>query len=158
MIEYYNGDIFNAPINILIHSANCWHTMGAGIAKEIKLKYPRAYQSDCMTQKGDRKKMGQFSLSAPADDQPFYILNCYTQYRYGRDKQYVEYDKFHECLENVKNWVIKMKIENPVIGCPYKISCQNAGGDWNGKILPIIKYVFDDESLIKFLICQIEKK
>lgn len=81
MIEHYAGDIFTAPIQVLIHSANCFHTMGAGIAKDIRLKYPRAYASDCMTKKGDRSnKLGQFSLSAPADDQPFYILNCYTQY------------------------------------------------------------------------------
>lgn len=155
MIEFYNGDIFSAPINILIHSANCFHTMGAGIAKEIKLKYPRAYQADCMTPRGDRKKLGQFSLSAPADDQPFYILNCYTQHRYGRDKQYVEYDKFFECMENVLNWIRKMEIENPRIGCPYKISARNAGGDWEGKILPILKFVFEGEDSVKLVICQI---
>lgn len=153
-IEYFNGDIFKAPINILIHSANCFHTMGAGIAKDIKIKYPRAYQADCLTPRGDRKKLGQFSLSAPAQDQPFYILNCYTQHRYGRDKQYVEYDKFYEAMENVKNWTLKMFDEElTAIGCPFNISCNNAGGSWD-QICKTLNYVFGPVESIKLLICK----
>lgn len=153
MIEFYKGDIFAAPINILIHSANCFHTMGAGIAKNIKLKYPRAYNADLLTVRGDRKKLGQFSVALSAEDQPFHILNLYTQHRYGRDKQYVEYDKFFEAIKNAKEWSEKME-KYPVIGCPFNISCNNAGGDWNGKILPALKYVFSDNDC-KLLICEI---
>jgi O-acetyl-ADP-ribose deacetylase (regulator of RNase III) len=153
MIDFYKGDIFTAPINVLVHSANCFHTMGAGIAKDIKLKYPRAYQSDCLTKKGDKNKLGQFSLSAPAEDQPFYILNCYTQYNFGRDKVYVQYDKFYEAMKNVNNWVTKMEIEKPVIGIPKFISCRNAGGNWD-KIYSILHYVFNEDASIKLLICQ----
>ena len=159
MITYYNGDIFTAPINILIHSCNCFHTMGSGIAKDIKLKYQRAYEVDCMTVKGSRAKLGQFSVAMSNKDQPFHILNCYTQHRSGRDKVYVEYDKFHECMENVNMWVKKMnvKIITPVIGCPYKISSVNAGGDWDGKILPILEYVFGkDNTDVELLICKKE--
>lgn len=127
--------------------------MGAGIAKDIKLKYPRAYQADCMTVKGDKKKLGQFSLSLSGEDQPFHILNMYTQYRYGRDKQYVEYDKFLEVIENVKSWAIKME-KYPVIGCPYLISCSNAVGNWEKDILPRLKYTFGHDHETKLLICQ----
>ena len=153
MIDFYQGNIFKAPINILIHSCNCYHKHGAGIAKDIKIKYPRSFQADCLTPYGSRAKLGQFYVTAPADDQPFWILGCYTQHRYGRDKQYVEYDKFSDCMENVKNWVLKMDIKNPVIGIPYHISCQNAGGSWE-KILSIIRYHFSDCEEIKVIICK----
>lgn len=153
MIQEFDGDIFDAPVNIILHSCNCFATFGCGLAKQIKNKYPRAYVADCLTQKGSRAKLGQFSLSCPAADQPFYILNCYTQHKFGRDKQYVEYDKFSECMENVKNWVNKMEIKNPVIGIPYKISCNNAGGSWD-KIRAILNYHFDDNEKIKILICK----
>ncbi len=154
MITYHSGEIFKAPINILIHSCNCFNTMGAGIAKDIKLKYPRAYQADCLTVRGDKRKLGQFSVALAGPDQPFTICNIYSQHRYGRDKQYVELDKFLECLENVSSWVKKMNILNPVIGINYKISCNNAGGNWEKDILPRIKYVFESDKEIKVLICK----
>ncbi len=154
MIEYYNGDIFKAPINILIHSANCFHTMGAGIAKDIKLKYPRAYAADCLTVRGDRKKLGQFSVAMAGTDQPFHICNLYTQHRYGRDQQYVEYPAFFYAIENVKNWAIKME-KFPVIGCPYLISCCNAGGTWK-EIYNRLDYVFNEDNSVKLLICKKE--
>lgn len=60
-------------------------------------------------------------------------------------------------MENVKNWVLKMEIGGKngitVIGIPYKISCNNAGGDWD-QILKRINYVFKEEEKIKILICQ----
>lgn len=156
MVENYEGDIFTAPVSVILQSCNCFHTMGSGIAKEIKVRYPRAYQADCLTPRGDRKKLGQFSLSGPADDQPFWICNIYSQFNFGRDKRYVEYDKFYECMENVKNWLLKMEFAAPVsVGIPYKISSVNAGGDWE-KIQQIIRLVFEKEEKIKILVCKKE--
>lgn len=151
MIEIVQQDLLIAPVNIIFHSCNCFHKHGAGVAKEIRIKYPRAFQADCLTPYGSRAKLGQFYVTAPADDQPFWILGCYTQHRYGRDKQYVEYDKFLEAIENVKSWSLKM-MDNPVIGCPYNISCNNAGGTWK-EIFARLNYVFGDEQ-VKLLICK----
>lgn len=155
MIEYLNIDLFKCPANIIIHSCNCFNTFGAGIARDIRLKYPRAYSADCMTKRGDKSKLGQFSVALSNDDQPFHILNCYTQYFYGRNKRQVDYDKFYEAIKNAHDWSIKME-KYPVIGCPYKISCNNAGGDWDGKILPALKLIFDKDGETKLIICQKE--
>ena len=154
MIEQYNGDIFDSPSQIIIHSANCFHTMGTGIAKEIKRRYPRAFEVDCMTKKGDRGKLGQFSFALSNFNQPQTIINAYTQYMLGRDRVYVDYDAFYKALENIRGWLIEMRMNHQIIGIHYKISCNNAGGDWN-KIQSIINYVFGVEGEgFKVLICK----
>lgn len=154
MIENYSGDIFEAPVQIIIQNCNCFNRMKSGFAKAITDKYPRVAAVDALTKSGDKKKLGQFTVSLAAEDQPFYFINLYGQFNYGYDgKCYVLYDKFHEGLENIKSWIIKMGMENLTVGIPDGIGAGLAGGDWK-KILSIISYVFQQEETIKVLICK----
>lgn len=43
MIEYSNGSIFDADVEVLINPVNCVGVMGAGLAKEFKVRYPLQY-------------------------------------------------------------------------------------------------------------------
>ncbi len=65
----------------IIHQANCQNTMGSGIAREIRARYPEAYEVDCKTIAGDYKKLGTFS-SVKTKDGKFVIYNCYSQESY----------------------------------------------------------------------------
>lgn len=40
MIEYSNGSIFDADVEVLVNPVNCVGVMGAGLAKEFKVRYP----------------------------------------------------------------------------------------------------------------------
>jgi len=40
MIEYSNGSIFDADVEVLVNPVNCIGVMGAGLAKEFKVRYP----------------------------------------------------------------------------------------------------------------------
>src|SRR3954462_12210839 len=101
MIEIHEGSIFEAPIDIIIHQCNCQNTMGKGIAKEIKKRYPRAAAVDRMTQKGDYKKLGQFTFADADENQKQMVINLYGQFRYGRDKRYTDYKAVRRGLENI---------------------------------------------------------
>lgn len=152
-VEIYNGDIFNAPVQIIIQNCNCWCVQNSGFAKIITRKYPRVLSSDLMTERGAKSKLGQFSISLAAEDQPFTVLNLYGQYFYGRGKDNIDYEKFWEGMENIKNWVYKMGMENLTIGMCYGIGAGLGGGSWE-KIYNIINYVFQKDEKIKVLICQ----
>ena len=52
LLQYAQEGVFD----VIIHGCNCFCTMGAGIAKAIKARFPEAYQADCQTPKGDRAK------------------------------------------------------------------------------------------------------
>jgi O-acetyl-ADP-ribose deacetylase (regulator of RNase III) len=59
------GDLIELAIDgefdLIIHGCNCFCTMGAGIAKTIKQKFPEAYKADLETEKGDKSKLGEIS-------------------------------------------------------------------------------------------------
>lgn len=135
---YFKGDIltgleppYNQQAVLILHGCNCFHTMGAGIAKRLRTAFPQVYEADVkQTQRGDRNKLGTYSL---AEITPWLkVLNCYTQFRYGRDKQYVEYWAVEAVLRRIaedfhRDWIIRMP----------KIGCSLAGGDWE-IVRPII--------------------
>ena len=65
--------------DVIIHGCNCQHTMGAGIAKQIKAHFPAAYAADCATPKGASKLGQTSSAQADGNGHPLVIVNAYTQ-------------------------------------------------------------------------------
>lgn len=82
MLKIVKGDLIKLAqegnFNIIVHGCNCFHTMGAGIAKQIKEQYPEAYKADLKTPFGDDKKLGTYSVML---GKRFNIINAYTQFK-----------------------------------------------------------------------------
>jgi O-acetyl-ADP-ribose deacetylase (regulator of RNase III) len=125
---------------VILHGCNCFNTMGAGIALQMKNKYPQAYAVDCTTKAGDKAKLG--TISYTTDTTPI-IVNCYSQYDFrGRrvGKMDLDYNALKSALTAVKKQFSGKKIGMPRIGA------QLAGGDWN-VIIRIIEEVFQGEDV-----------
>ena len=127
MIYYKQGNLIDlaeaGEFNVIVHGCNCFNTFGSGLAKEIKARYPEAYKADLYTVKGDRFKLGGYTLML---GKRFNIINAYTQYDYGNDgKDRFEYDRFKSILQ-----ALSFKYQACNFGFP-KIGSQRAGGDWN---------------------------
>lgn len=137
----------------LVHQCNCFCVMGAGVAKEVKKRYPSAYRADCMYSfAGDETKLGDFSVSrAGADLNKRFVFNVYGQYGYGLGGgQNTEYHALRKGLEGVKAFCNKHQITKLCI--PYNIGCGLGGGNW--KIVSgIIEDVFGNSDMEAF-ICQ----
>jgi O-acetyl-ADP-ribose deacetylase (regulator of RNase III) len=154
MITEYRNDIFLAPTNIIIHQCNCFCTMGSGIAKTIKERFPEVYETDCKTTRGDISKLGSFNFTkVNAEDNPKlkYICNFYGQFKYGRDKRYTSYDAVTEAFSAI-NEAASSRAKIPVLAVPYKMGCNNAGGSW--RIVETILHDIFDESPVNLLICR----
>lgn len=154
MISNYDGDIFLAPVDIIIQQCNCFHVMGSGLAKTIREKFPEVYETDCATTYGDWSKVAAFNFTAvKSEDNPKlkYICNLYSQYRYGHDKRYTSYDALVEGLSAINDGA-KSKAKIPVLGVPYNIGCGFAGGSW--KIVSGILHDIFDDSPVNLLICK----
>ena len=117
--------------DVIVHGCNCFHTMGAGIAKEIATRYPDAYLIDKQyTDKGDRIKLGGYTnvlVTAPNGNK-FTIVNAYTQYYYGRPKKgtgpVVDYTALETAFRTIATNYKHLRIGYPKIGAGL------AGGDW----------------------------
>ena len=100
--------------DVIVHGCNCFCRMGSGIAKEIRARYPAAWEADYETEMGDMFKLGSFTT---ADTGKFLIVNAYTQYdtsKHGEDV--FEYGSFDVILKKLAYAYGKRRIGLPYIG------------------------------------------
>lgn len=130
--------------DVIAHGANCFCTMGAGIAKEIKERIPDAWFADQQTSKGSIMKLGCYTFADLEVNNRGWvrIINAYTQYKYGKNhKDGIEQPVDYEAITLVMR-KINHDYKGKLIGLP-KIGAGLAGGDWN-RIKKIIETELTD--------------
>ena len=176
-VEIIEGNLLDFPpyckndpdkyigINAIAHSCNTRNIMGGGIAKQIKNRYPQAYEADTKAFNIEYDKDGQYvswlgkfskaeinSKFLP-NDQGF-IYNMYTQASIGDGSRQVHYEKFWQALKRVEQDLYSIYYDNPnppVLGLPYGISCGLAGGNW-GIIKAMIEDIFLDSPIRCYIV------
>lgn len=138
------GDLIQLAINgefdVIIHGCNCFCTMGAGIAKQIKATFPKAYKADLQTEKGAKEKLGTISFTeVETQNGRLIIVNAYTQFHWKGSGKKVDYKAVQNCFQQIKEKFSGKRIGYPAIGAGL------AGGDWN-IISEIIKKELEDEN------------
>lgn len=112
--------------DVIVHGCNCMCTMGAGIAKQIKDAFPKAYEADLRTIKGDKNKLGTCTFAIEkVGGNDLHIVNAYTQYDWQGDGVLINYDALKSCFKWVKEHYSGKRIGIPKIGAGL------ARGDWN---------------------------
>lgn len=126
------GDLLKqkTDYDIIIHGCNCFSTMGAGIARQIKAEIPEAFQVDINSKLSPIEKLGGFTFTQ--NHKPT-IVNAYTQYGF-RGKRDLEYAAVKSALRSINTKVTGKKIALPLIGAGL------AGGNWE-----IIKKIIELE-------------
>lgn len=132
------GDLINLALqgkfDVIIHGCNCFHTMGAGIARQIKQIFPDAYKIDLETPYGDKEKLGKFSYVKCGK---ITVVNLYSQFDF-RGEHNVNYDAIRRGFDVIQNLFSGKRIGYPKIGAGL------AGGDWK-IIAPIIDKELEGE-------------
>lgn len=132
-IEWLDGNLLESDCHVLIHQANCRGVMGAGIAAQIKQRWPSAYQADRdfhIPFGPDRLGHISHAIVRGLPD-PLIIVNAYGQDRYGRGKQTNEMAlelAIHEALVRTKKLEEHLGMELKV-GLPAGIGAGLGGGD-----------------------------
>jgi hypothetical protein len=98
--------------------------MGTGIARQIKLTYPKTYEAYLQSHNlGD--------VSYDADDM---VMNLTAQEYIGTHKRQVHYGHLSWCLFKVKGYLNLMQrslgADTFTVIIPYKMASDLAGGDW----------------------------
>jgi O-acetyl-ADP-ribose deacetylase (regulator of RNase III) len=134
MLIHTKGNLLDlaeaGEFDIIVQGCNCFCRMGSGIAREIRARYPAAWEADYETEMGDMFKLGSFTT---ADTGKFLIVNAYTQYdtsKHGEDV--FEYGSFDVILKKLSYAYGKRRIGLPYIGMGL------AGGD-KQRILAMIE-------------------
>lgn len=140
MLLYKTGDVTLAPANVILHGANCFNIMGAGVARYIKKRFPEAFQADRQAHLevlSNRELLGDCSL-ATLKDGTFFVANLYTQYKLGANFEHKALvSALDSCVVKLNKLDTFKRIENPIFAMPY-IGCGIGGATWN-TVRPIIE-------------------
>jgi O-acetyl-ADP-ribose deacetylase (regulator of RNase III) len=133
MLKHVKGDLLNlaaqGEFTIIMHGCNCHNTMGSGIARQVRERYPEAYAVDCMTNKGDKSKLGTISC-VQVDNSvggQLLIVNAYTQYNFNSGGTLVDVFEY-EAFDRILDAFAHDAGPSMRIGLPY-IGMGLAGGD-----------------------------
>lgn len=136
MIKYIDGDLVKEAelFDVIAHCCNCYCNMGAGIAPQIKAKFPEAYLVDCTTKRGDESKLGTITFT---EDTTPIVVNLYGQYDYT-GRRHGEMDLDYDALRSALR-AMKEEFSGLLFGLP-KIGAGLAGGDWD-----VIEAIIEEE-------------
>ena len=156
-MQLINKNIFDGEWHGMVHCANLYHTFGAGIAKQIKIKYPEAYKADCESTHGDKLKLGFFTFSDEVENKTIY--NLYGQIGIGNDKNPLkrncQYDFIHDGIWRICEFILDSKDDKPYcLAIPHGMGCGLAGGEWS-IVYSILEYIESQFADIHFLIYQL---
>jgi len=153
LIKIINGNILNCTEDIVCHQVNCMGVMGAGLAKQIKDKYPIVYKiyKTLLDWSKEEYERGLSKNKYPLGAVQFVkvndkiIANIFGQLEYGRDKIYTDYKALEKGLYGILETVTldNSNYKGCSIAIPYGIGCGLAGGSWD-VVYKIIKKVFND--------------
>ncbi len=131
MLKRVKGNLIDlaeaGEFDIIVHGCNCQNTMGSGIAREMRERYPGVYQADTLATKQWKNpvaKLGNFSTySTVHNNHVFVVINAYTQLHFmPRGVDHFEYESFYLILKKLESF------EGLRFGFPY-IGMGLAGGN-----------------------------
>lgn len=129
-ISLIQGDILQADTDVILHQVNCQGIMGAGLALQIRLKYPEVYtryRDYCAKFPLDSSEMlGQIQCICVGNEPLLYIVNLFAQDKLGRGGRFTDYDALRSCLAQANK-----RFKGKRVAIPFWMSCGLAGGDWH---------------------------
>ena len=148
-ITYKNGCLIEGfkagEVRAIAHQANCFNTMGSGVAKALREAFPEIYEADCQTEKGSRDKLGSLSWTFNEHGMMF---NLYGQYNYGYDgSQYTDLDALEQSFKVMKLFLDATDVTH--VGLP-KLGCGLAGANW-ADVEAIIERQLSDYNVIVYI-------
>ena len=135
MIKIIDGDLFEniMPHSIILHQTNCIGQAGAGIAQEIKNRYPGwfdSYAEHCR-QNRPESLLGTFhTYDMPGSD--LKICSVFGQNGIGKEHRQTDYCAWKAALPEI---VLQLDTRHAAgdiwtVRAPYGIGCGLGGGDW----------------------------
>ena len=153
MIKFFNGDLLKSGCDIICHQVNEYGVMEAGIAKQIKEKYPKAF-ADYTKAIKDAKSKGKNLPLLALSKQPngIVVANMFTRSNGKTDLELLRHATVLLAMQILDLFITKLKFneitgvffDRPFrVGIPYKYGCGIAKGDWES-VLKIWEEVFGE--------------
>lgn len=151
MVKIIECDLFDAPASVIAHQVNCLGVMGAGVARQIALRFPDVYMEYvhlCHQHRHDRKSLLGSNLSVCVTPD-LMVANMFAQEGVGTSAVQTDYGALRACMESLHDQTNAYD----TIAMPYLIGCGLGGGDWN----VVCQIIWEELSDRNGLICKLPK-
>ena len=128
---------------LICHQVNCQGVMNAGLAKQIKEKFPYSYH---IFKRKTNWKLGDCQIVKMAI-KDFYIAHLAGQYYYGGQHANTNYNGLTRALRTASDFAHANDLK---LYIPHQIGCGLAGGSWDTVKELIL------ENTINPIICKLE--
>jgi O-acetyl-ADP-ribose deacetylase (regulator of RNase III) len=133
------GDILAINHGVIVHQVNCKKVMGAGLALQIRRKYPQHF-ADYMAAE---PKLGDIVVTRIHS--MLYIVGVYGQYSYGRYGLHTNYSALRIAMIKATHFAAQKNLQMFI---PYGIGCGLAGGNWN-QVMKILSSVNKNSIVVR---------
>lgn len=102
MIKYIKGDILDVTEGVIIQQVNCFGVMGAGLAKQIRDKWPSVYdryQERVYYSPNNEDLLGMTVWNRVDTD--LFVASIFGQYDYGHGAKFTIYPALFKGLDYV---------------------------------------------------------
>jgi len=103
VINYINGDLFSTKDKIILHGCNTLGKMGAGVALQMRQKYPKVYRD----YKKAKLKLGNVVWSDTGEN--LIVGNCLIQETIGHSGTHINYIALRDCMKQAQILVSKLR-------------------------------------------------
>ena len=131
-----------------LQQVNCMGKFGAGLAKQTAIRYPQVKQDYLDAFNDGTLKLGSIIESKVSPTKSIILMAA--QKGYGTHRRQTDYVALDSCFNYIWPPVYQAEdegIEFKVL-IPYKMSCGLAGGDWFGKVRPMIHNYFPNAVIV----------
>lgn len=136
MIKYrYNENIFKSKSTALVNTVNCVGVMGAGIAKEFKLRFPEMFKDYVKKCNVNKIRIGKLDIYKINDRKIIINFPTKDHWKYPSKLEYIEKGLI-DFVKNYKSWNI-ISIAFPQLGCG------KGGLKWNDVKYLMKEYLID---------------
>ena len=140
-MKFIYGNILDIKKGLILHQVNCMGVMGAGLALDIRNKYPKVWLDYKNHDSMDLLKLGNVVTTVIHPSELVYGSIC-GQLQYGRTGAcYTDYNALSTAFFSIQT----MKF-GPIY-IPWEMGCGLAGGNWT-KVLQIIERFLPDATIV----------
>lgn len=128
LIEQSN--LLDIKSGIICHQVNCIGVMGAGLALQVKNKWPivyKKYKEDCKQFMTHPEMMLGHVLDVMVEP-TLVVANCYGQVFPSSVGKQTDYDSWNTMFAKLQDLGNYFSLD---LHFPYMMGCGLAGGDWN---------------------------
>lgn len=127
-IKFVEGDLLDSKTDVICHQVNCQGMFNSGVAKSVRIKYPKVYSEYLSLFKDNTlSHIGDIQMCNIYDNK--YVCNLFGQEHFGYNhKRYTSYDAVYDGLSKLKKFMIDNKLIS--VSFPYRMSSVRGGANW----------------------------